>query len=52
MNPAQFSLTPFDKLYVLKKSNPPANQLFLFAFLILPGIAMHLDVLFKMEMKL
>jgi len=50
MNVPQFSLNPFDKLYLLKKT-PPVNHFFLFAFLIFPAIAMHLGVLFKMEMK-
>lgn len=46
-NIAQFSLIHFNKLYVYKEKPPPANQFFLFAFLILPGIAMHLGVYLK-----
>lgn len=51
LNIAQFSLICFDKLYVFKKNQRPPAKEFSFAFLILPEIATHLGVLFKIEIK-
>lgn len=49
----EYCIVQLDLLYklYLKKKTPLANQLILFVFLSLTGIAMYLGILFKMEMK-